>query len=304
MKTIAIINPISGGGRGKEVGESFCDFIDNRKLDCRVFYTERRWHATEIATKHAQNNDRVIIIGGDGTVNEVVNGVTDHDSVTFGLIPVGSGDDFARSLGLKRNSDQNFINVIKESPKLKTIDLWDISVTDSNGKIHLNRFTNSCGIGFDALVAHLNQQKKNITGLISYIITIFKALKLCETILISTKFDGQDSFNNKEILLFAIGNGKTAGGGLFLTPGGIIDDGILNGTALTPITRLALLRKLPLAVINKIERIQEAEFYEFSECAVNLNTPYYIHIDGEIITSKARDIVITKNPNPIKFIVG
>ena len=98
-----VVNPQARSGKGKVTWEKIEKVLQRREIPYEVLFTEMQGQAGLLARKAAENRaeDKIIVaIGGDGTVSEVMSGIFDHPEITFGYIPVGSGNDFARGLGI------------------------------------------------------------------------------------------------------------------------------------------------------------------------------------------------------------
>ena len=112
-----------------------------------------------------------------------------------------------------------------------------------------------------------------------------------------------DSFSiDDEKLMLNVGNGVSSGGGFYLTPKANISDNMLNLTIVDKVTRLRLLTALPMAIINKIETVQEVKMYKFKNLSLELDKPYYLHCDGEVISDKLIKAEIQCLNNVIKVI--
>ncbi len=302
MKTLLVLNPASGKGRGGRILKSVENFIKENHLDCNIFTTNFRGHATEIIENEASNYQKIVVAGGDGTLNEVVNGIDIAADKYIGLLPIGSGNDFAKALNLPKSLENNLNLVFSNNPKYVMSDIGSINIyNDKNEHIKSNLFSNSCGIGFDAYVAHLNQSNKILSGLSSYIVAVLRALWEHNTVDIEATFDDKDFEGEK--LFICIGNGETAGGGLYLTPGAVIDDGYLNFMVVERISRLQLLRYLPLAVVNRLSGIKYVVMSKFKSASIRLKKPFYVHNDGEIVSESASIIKIESLNSNLKFIV-
>lgn len=159
---------------------------------------------------------------------------------------------------------------------------------------------NSLGIGFDAYVAHLHQNSRIFTGLISYIFSVLRALVKYESININFRFEEQSISGNK--LLIAIGNGKTTGGGFHLTKNALVDDGLLDVCIIDFVSRRRLLTKLPLAVKNRIDEVPEVLTTRIKSGKLSLMQPYFVHADGELVSEKITDLEISVLKNKLNFI--
>ena len=160
-KYLYIVNPISGKGSGKKAIPPIKEYCSSNNIDYQISETQYSLHATELARTHSKNFDIIIAVGGDGTVNEVINGIQYGANKIFAVIPVGSGNDFIKNLGLNGNI-LDTLSVIHDEDKHEKIDVdvGNINFTKigSETKYH-HKFINCLGLGFDAYVGHLKITK-------------------------------------------------------------------------------------------------------------------------------------------------
>jgi len=304
IRFLYIVNPTSGKGRGKKVIPTIEEFCKSSKIDYTILETKQRAHAIELTQNNSHKFDAIVAVGGDGTVNEVVNGLmVDGASPThFGVLPVGSGNDFVKNIKLPKNI-KDILSVIhnEELREITHSDLGEITFSDGNNTdVHKHYFINGLGIGFDAYVAYINQSNKFLSGLPSYIFAVFKALINYKMINVQIKNQDIDISGNK--LMITIGNGISHGGGFYLTPKAKVNDGLFDLSVFDSITRRRLLTALPLALLNKIDKVPEAVMSRFESIQINLRDPYYIHCDGEIISDKLLSANIKLKERVLKII--
>ncbi|MCF8240252.1 MAG: YegS/Rv2252/BmrU family lipid kinase [Melioribacteraceae bacterium] len=300
-KIYFIVNPKAGKGKG----ESTYEIIKNELNECDpnrfiLYRTENPHHATTI-TKNIDDNSIVFAVGGDGTVNEVLNGIDLNKDIVFGVLPIGSGNDFAKNVKTS-TSIKDLVNKIKmDSYNIRQVDLGNalISEEGSDAEIH-TKFINALGIGFDAYVAFLNQNSKVFNGLISYIFAVFKAVSKVK--FVDAEFEIENETISGEKLIVTLGNGHCSGGGFYLNPGAVIDDGILNLTTIEKIGKLRILKELPKALFNKLETIDIAKMYKFEQIDIRLKSGNFVHTDGEVVTANATRIKVNIIKSGIKII--
>jgi len=298
MKIAVIVNPISGKGNGKKFLDKLnvLHINDNR---IEFFKTERPLHAIIIAQNVSYYN-RIIICGGDGTLHEVINGLNLNSTAILGLIPIGSGNDFSLSFhNTKMDSISLFNYYLTENPKIRKIDFGNVKIIDENGIEYNKRLVNSFGVGFDAKVAYYNQNNKIFSGTISYIVAILKSLYDFSKIDFKASYDNNNIAGNA--LFCAVGNGRSIGGGLYLMPNAKVDDNLLNLSVVSINSRIKLLTLLPKAISNLLTTRNELKQYIFHNLKIELKNPFYAHIDGEIVTDKAKFIEIILADEKLNF---
>ena len=173
-----IINPNASAGSAKEIWKNLQSILDLDFIEYKYYLTTFSRNATDIAKDISSNIDKPItiaVIGGDGTLNEVINGLENIHLITLGVVPIGSGNDFVRSFGYK-TSHEDYLHKILNP---KTILKYDLSqLTNANGK---RKFIVSSGIGFDATITYIvnssNFRKIFKNTPISKLVYIFAAIK-------------------------------------------------------------------------------------------------------------------------------
>lgn len=300
MKIAFIINPVAGKGAGKRFYNKIKNLpiiIDN-SID--FYLTKKPLDAQEIAKNISNDYDRIIIGGGDGTLHEAINGFDIRAKAVLGLVPIGSGNDFSLSFHKKNTNPLQLLEYyLSDNPNIRPVDFGLIRITDSKGTVFNSRMINSFGVGFDAKVAFYNQRNKTFSGTLSYIYSILKALFEFSKINVTTTLNG-NSFT-EEALFCAVGNGKTIGGGLYLMPQAIVDDNLLNLSIVKIKSRLRLLLLFPKTLSNKFSGRKELSEYTFNDLDLELKTPFFAHIDGEVISDNAKFINIRLSMEKLNF---
>lgn len=298
-----IVNPASGKGSGSKFLKTLEDTPIPSNIKLTKYITEYRTQATEFASEIANHFDRIIIAGGDGTINEFLNGYNSDLRIPIGLIPIGSGNDFAITFSGDHSSIIKNIDYFLQSDlKYRQVDVGNVVIRESNGKIIEKKFINSLGIGFDARVAYLNQTNKFFSGSMSYIFAILRAFMKMTQIGFEVKIDGKYVFS-KNALFCSIGNGECVGGGLYLTSGARIDDGFLDLSIVQLDSRLKLLILLPKASANNLIGVKELKQWKFKNLEIDLETPYYTHVDGEMLSAISKNVKVNVLKNSLKIII-
>jgi diacylglycerol kinase (ATP) len=288
MNVAVIANPFAGRGRVERFLASFLSRAEamGRHLDLAL--TQRPGHAVELARAAAASADVVCVIGGDGTVHEVANGLL-PDPVPMVVIPRGSGDDFARLLPCPRNADELFA-VIDEGVGVR------LDVIDCGERFCVN----SCGLGFEAQVTKNSRSIQRLQGLPLYLLALAKALAEFNCPHLKITLDNGEVIAG-EHLLVSLGNGVSAGGGFFLTPDAVPDDGRIDVCLVESMGRLKMLRLLPLSLEGKHTKRPEVDMRRARAVAVESGGPLHVHIDGEYLGSDRRSMsfVLLDRPLPV-----
>jgi len=291
MKHIFIINPAAGKGKSLELIPLIEECFKDKAEELVIRVTDYPGHATEITKEYSSvGKCRIYSVGGDGTVNEIVNGIAGTES-SLGVIPTGSGNDFIRSFQLKCDIKDMLINTINGQEK--SIDL---------AKVNDKYFINISSIGFDANVVFNADKFKKVPGvtgsmayLISIVYTIFKK-KVCN---ISIDIDGKSM--ELKLLLAAVANGKYYGGGIIPTPDAKLDDGLFDICLVTEMSRMKILSLFPKYVKGLHAQLKQVSFYKGKKIRIVSEEDLCLNIDGEIFTAQTINFNILENAIKVIF---
>jgi len=299
LKAELIVNLTAGGGKPNHHLETVLKYLKENGLNFKVCTTSHQGEAVELAQKAADNGAELIVsVGGDGTVNEIVNGIMkSKNNPALGIIPLGWANDFIKSTNIP--SDIIEACKILVRGKIKEIDVGII-----NEKIY---FANICGVGFDAEVAQLANQMKSkhpnlhiLSAFVYVFATIKKLLSPFSYHNVKIKFDGQEI--HSKILFIAISNGKFYGGRFKITPEAILDDGLLEICTVEEMGRLKYLMSIPKVFKGAHESIKGINFYRAKEVVIQSSEPVLAQVSGEVIEGQ-KEFNITLLPKRLKLIV-
>jgi YegS/Rv2252/BmrU family lipid kinase len=295
LKTnLLIINPIAGKGNGFKFYKTKKDLLNRIIPNLNIVLTSKKGEIGEII---ATNNEigSLFVAGGDGTFHEVVNALNSPNEFPITLFPMGSGNDFARALGLRKKSIEQIVDLWAKKSFFK-VDIGEYTYRE-HGKTEFTteRFHNSCGSGFDATVTHLSNQNKVLRGLILYLYSVIKALLNYKSIEAQAIFDESVHISGKKLLI-AVGNSETSGGGFKLTPGSVIDDGVLKVVMGDDLSVPTILHILPRAIFGTHITDHRVTILDFKHCTINFAEPVIVQSDGEILSTKVDEIDIHVKP--------
>ena len=224
----------------------------------------------------AAGADAVVAVGGDGTVNEVVNGLSGSD-VPMGIVPLGTANDFARQVGIPLDPDEAIDLVLRREP-------IRVDTAELNDRRFLNVSTG--GVGAEA-TAETPLEAKEALGLLAYIVTGVK--KLVELEPRRAYFGGPGFAYRGEFLIFAVGNGRMTGGGTLLTPRASVTDGLLDLCVIEAMSRRDFAR-LSLQV-KKGEHLglPGVHYAQLPWLKVTSVEPLSVNLDGEGVEATVCD---------------
>ena len=281
---IAIVNMAAGGGKTRKDWPHIAQILEREGIRYEPFFTDRRLHASIIArNKIKEGYSRIIVIGGDGTMNEVINGVfaqkrVHTTEVMLGMISVGTGNDWARTFNIPADYE-GAVRTIKEQ---KTF-IQDAGLVHylKNGKEWKRYFINIAGMGFGARVAErANRSKeKGKSSPLLYFYTIFYSLMRYRSKKALIEIDGT-AFKRK-IFLLNVGIGKYNGGGMIPVPHAIADDGLYSITLIRRIGKLNVLANIKKLYNGTITSHSKVETYLARSVQINDASKLKIETDGE-----------------------
>ncbi len=281
---IAIINMAAGGGKTRKDWPIIEQILQREELQYEPFFTDRRLHASIIArNKIKEGYSKIIVVGGDGTMNEVINGLFAQNQiqtteVMLGMISVGTGNDWAKTF----NIPSNYEGAIRTIKQQRTF-IQDAGLVHyrKNGKEWKRYFINIAGMGFGArVVERTNRMKeKGKSGPFLYFYNIFFSLLGYKAKNAVIEIDGT-SYNRK-IFSLNIGIGKYNGGGMIQVPHAIADDGLYSITLIKKIGKLNIIANIKKLYNGKITQHSKVETYMASSVQINGSSLLKVETDGE-----------------------
>ena len=287
-----IVNKSSRTGKSARIWKDVLSLLQEKKKDYRAFVTEYEGHAKVLAetiTGSADDDICLIVVGGDGTVNEVLNGIKDFGNVRFGVIPTGSGNDFARGLGMKGTTEEILNRILSRAEEGKeAYEPIDIGKVSYNGCDKPRLFSISAGVGLDAIVCKkaLHSRLKQILnkiglGKLTYLILTVQTLFRMKTVDVSARYDGKGTKNQKQMIFLAAMNFRAEGGGVPMAPHANAQDGKLSVCAAYGIPKWRTFLYLPVLVAAKHENLRGFSVTDCRVCTLRLKEPMVLHADGE-----------------------
>ena len=244
-------------------------------------------HAIDLAKQAGeQGYDMVIAMGGDGTVHEVINGlmkVPEERRPVLGVVPAGSGNDFAHAIGVPTKSDHALVHALDHAAF--AVDLG--VMTDEHGK--LEYFDNTTGIGFDSVVTIRSHRLPVLRGFLMYLTAVIQTILLNHNA-ITMQIETEEQTWVQSNLLLTMCNGPREGGGFMMAPEAKIDDGILHYAMIKKVSRPMMFRLIPEVMNGTHGRFQQVTMGSCKTMSVSADRPMYIHCDGEIYSGFGTDV--------------
>ncbi len=283
-----IVNPNSRSGKSRELWEKLKDRLDREQVPYTAYLTEYAGHARRLAeTLSARREpDTLVVLGGDGTLNEVINGLSVSAPLTLAYIPSGSGNDFSRGMGIPRRPEKALERILGSS-RVRYVDYGILSCQTSGQPLH-RRFLVSSGAGYDAEVCRnifttglkpfLNRLH---LGKLSYLLIGIKQIVLCRGADGCLTIDGVKKLPLKQIRFISAHIQKYEGGGFCFAPGADPADGLLELCVVSGVSRLKLTLLLTASLFGKHTSFKGVRTYSCKEASLSSGRPIQVHTDGE-----------------------
>ena len=266
-----IVNPIAGGGKAASLMPKIKTIFEEEKAEYDIYTTRGPRDAIEAASRAADVGFEVVVaVGGDGTVNEVLNGIAHTDSI-LAAVHGGKGNDFARAVDMPREINAACKALLRA--ETRSIDL---------GRVMGRYFINSVGVGFDASVAErVNKGGLPFKGITAYIYAFFEKLLSYEPVDMEIDL-GSGPYQDRPLLV-AVGIGQAYGGGMKIVSDAIQDDGLFDVCIMQPMGRFRTVYIFPKVFMGTLKYEKEAGMYRTSEIKLKLSEPRPLHLEGEIL---------------------
>lgn len=293
-----IVNTTSRSGKGAKLWKSIKYKLQEKNIVYKAFKTKYAGHATELAGQICQARDldkHLIIVGGDGTINEVINGITDFTAVKVGIIPTGSGNDFAKGHGisLKAAPEEVLEDILRENPTERPVDIGKVWWGE---EWQSRLFAISSGVGLDAIVC-----KKTLTSKVKPFLNKLKLGSLTYSVLTVTSLLTMTKFcinvttdelseSRDKIIYSALLLGAYEGGGVKMAPNAVCDDGKFDVCTAGRISKLRAFTCFPLLIKGKHTKLKAFKMETTSSYVIETDRPVALHTDGEFLgdITKAR----------------
>ncbi len=302
-----LINPASRSGKGLLIWKNQIEpALQWENIPYRAYFSKKAGNASRIAEEITSQTDStlsLIILGGDGTINEALQGIRNTSRIILGYIPTGSSNDLARDLGIPYNP-RDALDLILHSGTPKTMDLGTVTYPDGITR----RFAVSCGIGFDAAVCEdaMHSTIKQIMnklglGKLTYLGVALKQLFTARAVSGQLTIEDGTPINIGNMLFTACMLHRFEGGGFQFAPNADANDGILNLCVVGDLSKLFVLFALPTAFRGSHYRFKGITPYKAQKLTIETSSPLWVHTDGEV-TRKSRRICVTCEKSAIRII--
>lgn len=287
-KWFAVVNPVAGSGHGKKEWDLIAQLLTLKGVKFEMAFTRFKYHAVELTVEAISNGyDHLIAVGGDGTVNEVVNGIfiqdkVPHSDVTMAVIGIGTGNDWLRTFGITSNYDQA-IEAIAQGKTFRQ----DIGVASYQqaGFFQKRYIANVAGVGFDAFVIRYINHKKECGHAMSksgYMLYTLKSLFRYHNTRMKIEADGE-VIADRMIMSANIGVCKFNGGGMMQVPYAVADDGLFDVTIIGRMNKLHIITSIKQLYNGRIYDIKQVSHHRARKIRIESTPNVLVEVDGEAL---------------------
>lgn len=280
-----IYNPNSGQRRTRRAAEAVKRLLEEAGHEVLFHPTEGAGHCTRIVREinSSEEMQRVVIIGGDGTFSEALNGVVDFDKITFGLIPCGTGNDFAKKVRLPKSPKKAVGRIL--AGEVKAVDYIDLGD---------KRCLNVCGLGMDVDVLVKYASMKHFRGKIKYYLSLFYVLTHFKPHRVHYKVG--DAEGEQDVFMVGVCNGTYIGGGMAVSPTSEVDDGALDLVVIDNIKKPMIPIRLIAFLTGRMHLQSCTHTFRGTEAEVEIlgEDPARVQVDGEVMEAPGLKCRIVK----------
>ncbi len=300
-----IYNPNACGGLGKDVLPQISEIMEKHALPFDLFITLRRRHAMVIVRQKIREGYRnFIAVGGDGTINEVVNGMMSQKALLsemkLGVVMVGTGNDWGKMFNIP--DDYNAAIQLIKNEKVFRQDVGKVTFFLGD-RLYSRYFINVAGLGFDAKVVQSVNRKKDRkkASKFTYLTSLFTTLMKYKPLDINVSVEGRPMADNK-LFTMSIGIGKYSGGGMMQVPEAIADDGLFDIMMVSNISKFKIIRKVSKLYDGTISNLKEVIMSRGKQLSVKSKDTIMLEVDGESLGHGPFEFTIEKEK--LNVIVG
>ncbi|MGL1887903.1 MAG: diacylglycerol kinase family lipid kinase [Reichenbachiella sp.] len=287
-KFFIVSNPYSGSGGSQNAMHKLKERLDREGYYYAIFLTPRSENLDEFIEENLfTDTTDVVVIGGDGTFNAALNAIHDKE-MCLSFIPAGNGNDFVKVIKIGTSIEDQIETIINGRERF-------IDIGDCNGR----KFINGVGIGFDGQIVHDNLYGKSfLSGHAKYYYYVLKILGNYQSKKFVIEMDGQRL--EMKLILMAIHNGTTFGGGFKLNPTAKIDDGFLDICTIGRMSGIKRFLNIGRLSFGTHGKLKEVNFYQAKHIKIYENDSLLSHLDGELFGSPPFEISILEKKQMIR----
>ncbi|MEP7082007.1 MAG: diacylglycerol kinase family protein [Chloroflexota bacterium] len=297
-RPVFIINPVAGGGRGRRAQATITEFLGPRTgTDAQFAVTERPGHAVDLARDAAASGfDPIVAVGGDGTVHEVANGLLGFGGATprLAVIPIGTGNDFARSVGIPAD--------LRAAVKVASVVSGRTRIVDQ-ARCGDRYFVVLVGTGFAARVAKAVNESPSWSkiGALPFVYHTLREVLTNRNVELTITLDGKDEIHQPSFMVY-VSNCRFSGGGMQLSPEARPDDGLLDVCLVGDASRRDVVTMLPKVFSGRHVGHPKVSLHRATTIRVDGPSHVEVQADGEVIGALPMEVAVV--PNALRVLVS
>jgi YegS/Rv2252/BmrU family lipid kinase len=306
-KWMVIVNPNAGVRKGEKDWGEIYDLLVKNEIQFDSVFTKHKEHAIALTTKYIKKGYRkFILVGGDGTLNEVVNGIFFQKNIPtteflLAMIPVGTGNDWCRMFHIPFKYKQAIKVIRNEKTFIQDIGKVNYFISSTSKRRY---FINVAGMGYDAVVAAKTNKDKEMGkgGVLTYLKNLFTSLLFYKHSSIEIKIDGENSGIKNKTFSLSVGICKYNGGGMMQLPHAIPDDGLLDMTHIKKLGKFTVLKEVKNLYDGSFIKHPKVDTYTGKSFQITSKPPIYLEADGESLGHSPFTFEII--PKSLRVVVG
>ena len=310
MPTIKVIlNPASGRGVGRQTAEVVRHTLTEAQATFEIVETTEPLSAVAQAAQAVREGwDIIAAVGGDGSANEVLNGIIEASlgtpaweagepaASTLGLVPIGTGNDFAWCMGAPIGDVAAACRVLAAG-KTRVVDVG--RVEDELGNVRY--FCNNFGAGFDAATTVESYKLRYLRGPLVFLVAVLKTIFLYyKAPLVTVRYGEQQM--ELPLLMVSVANGRRTGGMFLIAPQAVQDDGLLDVTLARQVSRLGIFRLIPYFIRGTHATQPTVTVDRTAHIVVASEQGLPVHVDGEIMRTDAHRLEVSALPRRLRVV--
>lgn len=308
-RVLVILNPAAGRGRAAKRWQELENALQEAGIPYDLVQTEQPGQGTPLAASGRRRGYAAIVAaGGDGTINEIVNGIAEVTPIhrpigRIAVYPIGSGNDFA--FALKTTGDARATVRAIQAGRTRRVDLGLATLRGPSGTVH-RYFHNSLGFGLEASVTEESNRIQRLSGSALYLAAAFRVLRAYATPHAEIEWldeRGEEERIAQQITLVSVGNAKRTGGAFYLTPNAEVDDGLFDVAVAGALSRPRILTLLPRALVGRHTGDRAVRMLRCREIRARSQLPLPVHMDGEVMMTDAVEATAVIDPGRLEILV-
>ena len=301
-KSLIILNPWAGRGAAAQRRGELEAALAQAGVAFDLVATHARGGATELAWQGIERGyDPIVAVGGDGTINEVVNGIKGAElnqgqRARLGIIPLGTGSDFIKILdGVEPNDIVGGVRRLTAGHS-RAIDLGRVQVGDDDARY----FINALGMGLDAQVAAESLKLTRLKGMAVYLVAIIRALANYRAHPMTVEYD--DRRVHRRLLFASVANGRCQGAGFWMTPDALVDDGMLDLCLVDNLRLDQIIRYIPKLMEGTHTTLKQVTMGRARRVKITCTAPVPVATDGEVLATGAHTVTVETLPAALEVL--